>query len=298
MNQIFHPEEFPMEITASMTNHAMNDAVPLRFGIIPPRYVVLKEIQVDEFSTSNQKPKEIKSGNQHLVARCYSQGSGEFLFRGRFVVGEPRNYEAHKTIITVLSVNPDKSERAVSDLIKHLRETNKIDAMFIKDKLHPKYVAGEISGNEDFYEYLVELGVQDRVQDLQTYIQQLESASEEKQIQLATSEKEKEEFRRRIIELEKQKTDYKGEEVSVSPICTLVSVEEGQRTNRRGETIRCTYLKFEEPVPDRKMDEIFDRNGTITAKARNLIGQKVQTSTWKPEIFKPLEWFRDIYTVD
>ena len=181
-----------MEITASMTAHAMNDAVPLRFGVIPPRYVVLRDIQLDEFSTNNQKPKEIKSGNQHVVANCYAQNSGDFLFKGRFVVGEPRNYSAHKVIITVLSVTPQKSERAVSDLIKHLRETNKIDASFIRDKLHPKYVAGEISTNEDFYEYLVELGVQEQVRDLQQHIQELESASETRQAKLVECEKEKE----------------------------------------------------------------------------------------------------------
>ena len=285
------------QLTASMTTHAMNDAVPLRFGVIPPRYVVLRDIQLDEFSTNNQKPKEIKSGNQHLVADCYAQDSRDFLFKGRFVVGEPRNYSAHKVIITVLSVTPQKSERAVSDLIKHLRETGKIDASFIKEKLHPKYVAGEISTNEDFYEYLVELGVQDQVKDLQQHIQELESASEARQAKLEESEKQKEQFRQRIVELEKQKSNYRGEDVSISPICTLISVEEGQRTNRRGETIRCTHLKFEEPVPDRKMDEIFDRNQMITNKAKSLIGQKVQTSTWKPEVFKPLEWFRDIYPV-
>ena len=98
--------------------------------------------------------------------------------------------------------------------------------------------------------------------------------------------------------MEKQKSNYKGEDVSISPICTLIAVEEGQRTNRRGDTIRCTYLKFEEPVPDRKMDEVFDRNRMITNKAKSLIGQKIQTSTWKPEIFKPLEWFRDIYPAE
>jgi hypothetical protein len=75
-------------------------------------------------------------------------------------------------------------------------------------------------------------------------------------------------------------------------------VEEGQRTNRRGDIVRCTYLKFEEPVPERKMDEIFDRNRTITNKAKSLVGQKVQTSTWKPEVFKSLEWFRDIYPAE
>lgn len=287
-----------MEITASMTTHAMNDAVPLRFGIIPPRYVVLRDIQLDEIATNNQKPKEIKSGNQHLIAECYAQDSGDYLFKGRFVVGEPRNYSAHKVIITVLSITPQKSERAVSDLIKHLRETNKIDASFIKEKLHPKYIAGEISTNEDFYEYLVELGVQEQVKDLQAHIEGLSTLSESNQLKLEESEKEKEAFRQRIIELEKQKSNYKGEEISISPVCTLLSVEEGQRTNRRGDIVRCTYLKFEEPVPERKMDEIFDRNRTITNKAKSLVGQKVQTSTWKPEVFKSLEWFRDIYPAE
>ena len=65
----------------------------------------------------------------------------------------------------------------MSDLIKHLRESGKIDTEFIKDKLFPKYKEGEISTNEDFYEYLVELGVQERAGDLEAYIKDLEQKS-------------------------------------------------------------------------------------------------------------------------
>jgi hypothetical protein len=286
------------QITATMTNHAMNDATPLRFGIVPPRYVVLRNLQVDQISTNNQKPREIKQGNQHIIADCYALNQGSFLFKGRFVVGEPRTHGAHKNIITVLSVQPDKSERAVSDLIKHLRESGKIDAEFIKNKLFPKYKEGEISTNEDFYEYLVELGVQERVGDLEAYIKDLEQKSDENQQKLEESERKNEELRKRIVELEIQKPNYRGEGVGVSPVCTLKDVREGRRTNSRGESVRCTYLEFEEPVPARKMDEVFDKSGSITKKAKSLVGQKVQTSTWKPEIFKPLEWFRDIYPSD
>lgn len=286
------------EITVSMTNHAMNDATPLRFGIIPPRYVVLRNLQIDQFSTNNQKPREIKQGNQHIIADCYALGDQASLFRGRFVVGEPRSHGAYKNIITVLSVKPDKSERAVSDLIKHLREIGKIDAEFIKTKLFPKYKEGEISSNEDFYEYLVELGVQERVSDLEKYIQDLELKSDENQYKLEESERKNEELRHRIVELETQKLNYRGEGVGISPVCTLKEVTDGIRTNSRGESVRCTYLTFEEPVPQRKMDEVFDKSGAIRQKAVSLVGRRVQTSTWKPEIFKPLDWFRDIYPID
>ena len=129
------------ELTVVMTNHAMNDATPLRYGVIPPKYVVLKNLKLDQDSTNDQKPKEIRKGNKHIIADCYTEATDELLFTARFVIGEPRNHSVYKSVITVLSLEQDKSERAVSDLIKSLRESGKIDANFIKDKLHPKYVS-------------------------------------------------------------------------------------------------------------------------------------------------------------
>ena len=50
---------------------------------------------------------------------------------------------------------------------------------------------GEISTNEDFYEYLVELGVQERAGDLEAYIKDLEQKSDENQQKLEESERKK-----------------------------------------------------------------------------------------------------------
>jgi hypothetical protein len=105
-------------------------------------------------------------------------------------------------------------------------------------------------------------------------------------------------LKEQILLQEKNKANYKGETIKVSPVSRLVSVRVGKRKNSRGEEVNCTYLKFEDPdLPERKMDEVFDKTGRITAKAKAMADEKkfVRTSTWKPEIFKELDWFRDIY---
>ena len=284
-------------INCTLSDHAMKDTVPLRFGINPPRYVVLKNLEFDEIATARQKPVEIKKGNQHHVADCYDAATDTFLFRGKFVIGLPQNNAAHKSIVTVLSLVPDKSERAVSDLIMHLRKTGKIDSDFIISKLHQKYKAAEISSSEDFYSYLVELGVQERVNDLNDHISNIEKENDALRFKREELEKKSELDRIRIVALEKQKPSYRGEGVSLSPVCTLKSVTTGNITTAKGKSVVCVYLKFEEPVPERKMYNIFDPTGEIAVKATALVGQKVQTTSWKPESFPPLNWFRNIYPV-
>jgi hypothetical protein len=43
------------------------------------------------------------------------------------------------------------------------------------------------------------------------------------------------------------------------------------------------------------MDEVFDPQDIIFEKAKQFIGEKVVTVTWRPEIFKATHWFRDIF---
>ena len=91
---------------------------------------------------------------------------------------------------------------------------------------------------------------------------------------------------------------YKGETIDVSPIATLSNVIVGTRTNYSGKVIRCTTLEFEEPIPNRVMDEWADKDGKKTTLAKSLIGEKVRTTVWKPETFSSLNWFRNIYKVE
>ena len=43
------------------------------------------------------------------------------------------------------------------------------------------------------------------------------------------------------------------------------------------------------------MDTNFDSDEKIYNKAKTLIDKKVLTIVWKPKIFNPLHWFKDIF---
>ena len=108
-------------------------------------------------------------------------------------------------------------------------------------------------------------------------------------------ESEYNDYKEKVKAAETNSPNYAGEDIEVAPICTLKSVTTGTRTNRRGQNIRCTYFDFEEDVPTRVMDAWADPDGSKTEKARLLIDKQVMTTTWKPEIFNPLKWCRNIY---
>ena len=98
-----------------------------------------------------------------------------------------------------------------------------------------------------------------------------------------------------IKNISKSHPQYDGSDIEISTVAKLVGVEKRQRTNKSGQTIDCVFLSFEGNHPERKMDEVFDPQDLIFNKAKNLIGEKVVTSTWKPEIFKATHWFRDVF---
>lgn len=278
-----------------LSDHAMLDTFPLRFGIIPPRHVYLDNVQRDLKATNNQKPKEIELGNYHAMANCLDVNRQSLIASGRFVLSSQKKHKLYPTLITAFSNEYDPAERSVSDLIRSLRDQKEIDTAFIIDYLHKPYKQGEIGTSLDLYKYLVSLGVKKEVGEYENAIEMVKIERDEALDKLAAMERRLEVEQRTSIEKEKTRTDYHGESIDVSPVCTLREVVVRKRTKGNGEVVDCTYLSFEETVPERKMDHVFDRNWRITDKAHELVGKKVYTTTWKPEIFKPMEWFRNIY---
>lgn len=137
-----------------------------------------------------------------------------------------------------------------------------------------------------------------KIAELETILKSVEENSDALLADHERIKQENEILKANILKYEKNKANYKGETIKVSPVSRIVSVRVGKRVNSRQEEVNCTYLTFEDPdLPERKMDEVFDRSGKITAKARALAAEKkfVRTTTWKPEIFKEFEWFRDIF---
>ncbi len=107
-----------------------------------------------------------------------------------------------------------------------------------------------------------------------------------------------ENFKNKILNNEKQRSEYKDEEIDISTINELLSVKKSSRVNFKNKIIKCTILKFKDSHEERIMDEWCDPSGKITKKAETLIGKNVVTTVWKPKSFDPQKWFRNIYEVD
>lgn len=284
-----------------VSEHARFDSFPLRYGFVPDEFLETSSEVEDAAGTNNQKPREIKAGNKHIVCRLWSL-EGDDLCKARIVLSPATESDPLATIVTVLSVEFVPADRAVSEIIQLKRRRGDISTNFIIETLHPLYVQKKLGSPESLVDIFVQIGIAEveRKGDLLQSL--LTQASEESEALARRNEElqaKYQELEARILQQEKRKSNYRNEGVQVSPIAVLENVELRVRVNSRGESVNCTYLTFQEPgLPERKMDETFDRNGSITEKAKALIGRRVRTATWRPEVFKPLEWFRDIYSVD
>ena len=283
-----------------ISDHARYDSFPLRFGFVSPEYLELVAEVEDGHATSRQKPREIKIGNKHFIGELWTC-QGEKLFRARVVLSTNSDAELYPTVITVLDERNIPVDRAVSEIVRAKREAGSLNVEKIIKILHPLYKEGRISSPENLIDIFIEMGVSEKEQkitELESMLANIEATSEVLMEENERTRQENAALREKIVQAEKNKLSYKGEAIKVSPISKLIDVRVGKRTNSRGESVNCTYLRFDDSdLPERKMDEIFDKSGAITNKARLLIGQNVRTSTWKPEIFKDLDWFRDIYSV-
>lgn len=284
-----------------VSEHARFDSFPLRYGFVPGEFVETSSEVEDAVGTNNQKPREIKAGNKHLVCRLWSL-EGEDLCKARIVLSPATDSDPLAKIVTALSVEAVPADRAVSEIIQLKRRRGEINTDFIIARLHPLYIEKKLCSPESLVDIFVQIGVAEAERKgdfLQSLLAEASDESEKLARRNEALEVKYKELEGRILQEEQRKAGYRNEGVQVSPIATLECVEVRPRVNSRGESVNCTYLRFKEPgLPERKMDQIFDRSGAITESARRLQGRQVRTATWRPEIFKPLEWFRAIYSVD
>lgn len=284
-----------------ISDHARYDSFPMRFGFVSPEYLELVAEVEDEHATSRQKPREILMGNKHYVGELWTC-QGQKLFRARVVLSKHSDAELYPTVITVLEERYIPVDRAVSEIVRAKREAGSLNVEKIIKILHPLYKEGRISSPENLIDIFIEMGVSEKEQkitELESMLANIEAISEVLMKENERTRQENAVLKEKIVQAEKNKLSYMGEAIKVSPISKLIDVRVGKRTNSRGESVNCTYLRFDDSdLPERKMDENFDKSGAITTKARSLIGKNVRTSTWKPEIFKDIDWFRDIYALE
>ena len=284
-----------------VSEHARFDSFPLRYGFVPDEFMETSSELEDAVGTNNQKPREIKAGNKHLVCRLWSL-TGDDLGKARIVLSPASESDPLPKIVTALSIESIPADRAVSEIIQLKRRRGEITTDFIVTTLHLLYIQQKLNSPESLVDIFVQIGIAEAERKGDLLESTLTQASEESEALARRNEELESKYEAlaaRILQQEQGKANYRNEGVRVSPIAVPEQVDVRPRTNSRGETVNCTYLQFKEPgLPERKMDEVFDRSGSITERARALKGRRVRTATWRPEVFKPLEWFRDIYPVD
>ena len=286
------------KIQVILTNHAMMDCIPLRFGIVLSNKHGFLEASSDDIGTSKQKPAEQRSGNQHFVGN-FIQNNQTIITDARFVLGKESNFNYSRPIIAVMLKDVGLATRGVSDLIRAYRENGDLSPDDIKNNLHPLYINNEIKDETQIFKALVDMDVADAKETFEIKLSEAEKRHEEELNKRKEAEDRYKELEEKMKSSDiKNDVQYKGEAIDVSPIATLFNVIVGTRTNYSGKVIRCTTLEFEEPIPNRVMDEWADKDGKKTSLAKSLVGEKVRTTVWKPETFSSLNWFRNIYKVE
>ena len=75
-----------------------------------------------------------------------------------------------------------------------------------------------------------------------------------------------ENIKNKILNNERERSEYKDEEIDISTINELLSVKKSSRVNFKNKIIKCTILKFKDNHEERIMDEWCDPSGEITKK--------------------------------
>jgi hypothetical protein len=311
-------KEFTAEVFAR--EHANKDSFPFRYGIYHQHDWTIKLFDCHAFEWQIYKKKFL------VTASFYGRGGRKE--NGRFVIWD--NGFKYPKVGTVWREDKD-SEMLLSQYLRSAREDGRLTSEDLLG-LNELYINGEANtldklarilySREENHSRRIELeeARKKAVEDAQVQIETLKKESKieilrlEKIARIAVSGLQKSESTNKsqseeIINLNKineklldeikiiskQNPQYDGSDVEISTVARLIGVDRKKRIKANGRSVACVFLTFEGDLPLRKMDEIFDPQDLIFNKAKNLIGETVVTTTWKPEIFKATHWFRDIF---
>lgn len=298
-------------------DHANLDSLPLRYGLhfVDDTQLELQEVQF--LYTDYQY-----SDRFHVEAR-FPGCDGQTL-SGHFVIGSKRGTEK-PVVITVWS-GDIKTEMRLSEIMISLRQRGVLTPQTLLS-LHPLYVDGRLSTSADLVEQLAKLLSTEKIKVMNAELENASIRAEQAlaALELATTRATKAEnialeasyivdeleakngsLASQIEILETELQQYRAEqkeaamessEATLSSPDVLIEVKERQMY--RGSS--CTILVFEGGALRHMKTSTFDRTGSVTNKAKSLLGRRVRTSCWDP-IGQPGKWsnqgyFRNVYAV-
>jgi hypothetical protein len=320
-----------LNVYLKKNSHANLDSLPLRFGIHFKTDQML-ELQVIKDLGADPQFKD----RFHVQAQFNdpTQAASQPLL-GHFVLEQ--RPEDHVPYLVTVWRNDRDTEWGLSTTMTNLRKAQFLTVQQLLE-MHPHYVAGRVVDSAGLIQFLsaniakidierFQLAAETARAETAMAIKNLERAREETEIErnkadrlkaiaaeaidvvnlhektIASKQDEIDALKTKIKDDEaryKLETAAAGREGSVATLSspdTLVAVREDQWV--RGSS--CTVLVMGDGRTLHMKTSTFDRDGSVTRKAKGLIGSRVRTTCWDP-IGAPGKWsrqgyFRNIYLV-
>lgn len=257
-----------------LTKHARK-RVALRFGFVP--YVnegtVVGNFKEDATKAAGREGKDALIYDGKLILQ---DQKGKRKKTARIVISKDA-----KRVITVYRFGEGRADENVVKRIDELCKAKKININFLAQKLHKPYRNNKLTLRR-LFAILRQEGV---------------GVDGEESKRLLQQEDENDQLKKEIAQeqsVQAAKLEGHPIDIDVSPIHILQGVQIGKR-EKRGKMCKCTYLSFGYDAPERIMDEVFDQDGSITEKAKSLIGKPVFTLVWQPQIYDSMKWWRNIF---
>lgn len=309
--------------------HANCDSLPLRFGI---HFDADQEIVLSVKKDLGLDPRY--SNRFHVEATFVDPTNATSTQHfGHFVL-ERRPRELHPTLITVWRNDRD-TEYGLSTTMRRLREESFVSVAQLLE-MHPLYKSGIICDSPGLVKYLSSSIAKAEIQRFEVVssrakdetaqaVKSMKAAIEEAARQTANAvrnesvaleaiaiidqleektavqQTEIDELKAKIeadearYRIESSKAKSEGSVATLSIADTLVKVYEGVIVNGS----LCTVLEMGNKRRLQMKVSTFDRDGSVTMKAKDLEGKRVKTTCWDP-IREPGKWsskgyFRNVY---
>jgi len=311
------------------SSHANFDSLPLRYGI---HFLTDQKLELQVLRNLGRDPSY--PDRFHVEANFLDPTNpNSKLHQGHFVLGE-RSHDVYPTLVTVWRGDRD-TEWGLSNTMTALRKDGFVTVAHLLE-MHPLYMAGKVIDSVGLMKYLstsiaqkdiarFERVAMEAREETARAIKNMELARQEAEaarskaahmekvaleaidavegleIERASQEEKIAELEARIKEgearykLESEAAQRDNSVATLSMPDLLVEVKEDVIV--KGSS--CTVLLLGDGTQRHMKTATFDRDRSITQKAKSLVGMRVKTTCWDP-IREPGKWsrqgyFRNIY---
>jgi len=279
-------------VTIKCNEHANLDSFPFRYG-----FSFDEDTQLELMDVRNQNSFKNEKGRHHVDANFLNPETNR-IEKGHFILIE----NSINTVVTVWRLDSGNSRQAEHVLSETIRAAREKGLIVVSDliEMHNQ----DLRSHFEFSEFLAKKWSQDIANEITKKAEdKVNTLSEALRKTAGERDKYRKDYNLKSKELEEYKKEQdKAKVKGSSPTLAAERVLTRVSTNVMHNGSMCTQLSMSDGDELFMKVATFDRDLSITEKAKSLEGKKVRTTCWDP-IGKPGYWsskgyFRNLYEVE